>query len=219
MSGLMWSHYEVREEEAKIGGFFGLAFDTTSMYKYLFLGLIVGGGAMISAVALGDSATKLLGFFDNYNPSQEGYNYDGSERDSDGTSITYDLSFHFVTYIMELVVVSAIWLGAIIFGAVYMDASSKLGPECDLDNIDKARYSYWATYNWAGLKTVDQCKSELTRWFNDLDVDNNGSVSKCEDAKFLMAIGNTKEYTIKYAANVADKATAVGNCAGLVGAN
>lgn len=69
MSGLLWQHYEIREKGAVTEGFLGLPFATTSMYKYLTLGLIVGGGAWISAMTLGDSANKLLGFFDNYDPT------------------------------------------------------------------------------------------------------------------------------------------------------
>ena len=105
----------------------------------------------------------------------------------------------------EFAVVSVIWLGATIFGFVYLDYSTKLGPNCDLDNIDQARYAYWATFNWAGLKTTEQCKTELSRWFVDLDVNKDGEISKCEDAKFLMAIGNKKSYAEKYGANVANK--------------
>ena len=68
MAGLTWQHYDTRLTEAKNNGFFGLAFDTSSMYKYLALGMIVGGGAWIAAIVLGDSADKLLAYFDAYDP-------------------------------------------------------------------------------------------------------------------------------------------------------
>lgn len=92
------------------------------MYKFFFSSIIVGVGAWISAIALGDSADKLLGFFDNYNTSEEG-SVDGT-RDKDGTSIIYDLSFHVVTYMAEFVTISAIWLGSVIFAFVWRDTSS-----------------------------------------------------------------------------------------------
>jgi len=75
---------------------------------------------------------------------------------------------------MELVVVSAIWLGAVIFGFVYMDASAKIGPGCDLDDIDKARYAYWTTFDWSSLKTIKECKAKSGKYFSDLDINGDG---------------------------------------------
>merc|ERR1711934_1345025 len=60
-------------------------------YKGLALGFIVGVGAWISGLALGDSATELLNFFDNYNTKSEGTELDATKADVEGTSLTYDL--------------------------------------------------------------------------------------------------------------------------------
>ena len=61
-------------------------------YKFLALGFIVGVGAWISGLALGDSCAELLGFFDNYNVKKEGREKDADEDDEAGTALTYDLS-------------------------------------------------------------------------------------------------------------------------------
>lgn len=87
-------------------------------YKFLALGFIIGIGAWISGLALGDSCAELLGFFDNYNTKQEG-SKDGTV-DADGTSITYDLSYHLVTTMYTYFVVSAIAVGGYIFGFVFL---------------------------------------------------------------------------------------------------
>jgi len=122
-AGLIFQKFVYREEGVVTQGSGGKAFGANDGYKYLALGVIIGGGSWVASVALGDSATKLLGFFDNYDTKSEGYNYDGSKRDSDGTSITYDLTFHVLSLIMYHVVASAIWLGGIIFGFVHMTPS------------------------------------------------------------------------------------------------
>merc|ERR1711918_175205 len=67
-------------------------------YKYLALGCVIGVGAWISGLALGDSAEKLLNFFNEYEQKtrDEASDADGN-TDADGTAIIYDLAFHFVT--------------------------------------------------------------------------------------------------------------------------
>ena len=64
----------------------GKTLTTIHGYKALALGFIIGIGAWISGLALGDSAAELLGFFDNYNTHTEGRDEDG-DLDPDGTSI------------------------------------------------------------------------------------------------------------------------------------
>merc|ERR1719313_1909795 len=56
---LLWQRYEAMEAA-------GLTVTVVEGYKYLALGCVIGTGAWISGLALGDSAGKLLGFFDNY---------------------------------------------------------------------------------------------------------------------------------------------------------
>merc|ERR1719502_69492 len=56
---LLWERYEAMETV-------GQTVTIVEGYKYLALGCVIGVGACISGLALGDSAAKLLGFFDKY---------------------------------------------------------------------------------------------------------------------------------------------------------
>lgn len=87
-------------------------------YKFLALGFIIGVGAWISGLALGDSAAELLGWYKNYNVGTEAYN--GATRDSDGTAIVYDLSYHTVTLLYTYGAVSAIAVGGYVFGYLWL---------------------------------------------------------------------------------------------------
>ena len=89
-------------------------------YKYLALGCVIGVGAWISGLALGDSAEKLLGFFDNYAQYTDREATDGTNTDTAGTAIVYDLAFHFVTLLFSYTTISAIAIGAYAFGYTYL---------------------------------------------------------------------------------------------------
>jgi len=78
-AGLLFEEYAKREYGAATGGLGGAAFGANDGYKYLALGAIIGGGAWVGSVALGDSASELLGFFNNYDTFAEGYNYDATK--------------------------------------------------------------------------------------------------------------------------------------------
>lgn len=56
---MLWEKYEAMETT-------GQTITIVEGYKYLALGCVIGVGAWISGLALGDSADKLLGFFDEY---------------------------------------------------------------------------------------------------------------------------------------------------------
>merc|ERR1719502_2523662 len=79
-------------------------------YKYLALGCVIGIGAWISGLSLGDSAQELLGFFDNYDSKtkSEARDKDSGDYDTDGTAIEYDLGFHFITLLFSYLTISAI---------------------------------------------------------------------------------------------------------------
>ena len=113
-AAMLWQKYEDMEKAGK-------AITQIQGYKFLALGFVIGIGAWISGLALGDSCAELLGFFDNYNTKQEG-SKDGTV-DPDGTSITYDLTYHVVTTMYTYFVVSAIAVGGYIFGFVFLGQS------------------------------------------------------------------------------------------------
>jgi hypothetical protein len=114
-AAMLWQKYEDMEKN-------GVAMTQMHGYKFLTLGFIIGIGAWISGLALGDSCAELLGFFDNYNTKTEGTD-DGltsGTRDPDGTSIVYDLTYHVITTMYTYFVVSAIAVGAYIFGFIFL---------------------------------------------------------------------------------------------------
>lgn len=111
---LLWERYEVMEAA-------GQTITIVQGYKYLALGCVIGIGAWISGLSLGDSAKELLGFFDNYasKTDTEATDKDG-DADPDGTAIQYDLGFHFITLIFSYLTISAIAIGGYVFGYIYL---------------------------------------------------------------------------------------------------
>merc|ERR1712032_1330082 len=110
---LLWERYEAMETV-------GQTITIVEGYKYLALGCVIGVGAWISGLALGDSAAKLLGFFDAYDSQTRNEASDGSTTDAAGTAIVYDLAFHFVTLLFSYTTISAIAIGAFAFGYTYL---------------------------------------------------------------------------------------------------
>jgi len=117
---LLWERYETMEQA-------GQTVTIVQGYKYLALGCVIGVGAWISGLSLGDSAQELLGFFDNYEgkTGSEATDKTTGDRDVDGTAIEYDLGFHFITLLMSYLTISAIAVGGYYFGYTYLgqDAS------------------------------------------------------------------------------------------------
>lgn len=106
---MLWERYEAMETA-------GQTITIVEGYKYLALGCVIGVGAWISGLALGDSANKLLGFFDNYDSKTKTEATD----DRDGIAIRYDLGFHFVTLLFSYMTISAIAVGSFLFGYNYL---------------------------------------------------------------------------------------------------
>merc|ERR1712010_15484 len=77
---LLWERYEVMEAA-------GQTITIVQGYKSLALGCVIGIGAWISGLALGDSANELLGFFDNYSDKTkpEATDQETGDLDPNGT--------------------------------------------------------------------------------------------------------------------------------------
>merc|ERR1711934_588190 len=113
---LLWGRYETMEAA-------GQTVTIVQGYKYLALGCVIGIGAWISGLSLGDSAAELLGFFDNYaskTKSEATKKGTSDQYGIDGTAIQYDLGFHFITLLFSYLTISAIAIGAYVFGFVYL---------------------------------------------------------------------------------------------------
>merc|ERR1719498_1340875 len=82
---LLWDRYETMKQA-------GQTVTIVQGYKYLALGCVIGVGAWISGLSLGDSAQELLGFFDNYasKTDDEASDKTTGTVDVDGTAIEYD---------------------------------------------------------------------------------------------------------------------------------
>merc|ERR1719473_626665 len=115
---LLWERYEAMEAA-------GTTVTIVQGYKYLALGCVIGIGAWISGLSLGDSAQELLGFFDEYQDQTktEATDSDG-DKDKDGTAIEYDLGFHFITLLFSYLTISAIAIGGYVFGFIYLGQST-----------------------------------------------------------------------------------------------
>jgi hypothetical protein len=117
---LLWAKYREMEKN-------NTAMTLLQGYKFLALGFIIGVGAWISGLALGDSAEELIGWYAKYDPYTEAYarNSNGaltSDRDSSGTSIIYDLSYHTTTLLYTYFSVTAIAIGGYVFGYLWITA-------------------------------------------------------------------------------------------------
>merc|ERR1712046_175492 len=110
---LLWERYEAMEQA-------GQTVTIVQGYKYLALGCVIGVGAWISGLSLGDSAQELLGFFDNYasKTKTEATDKETGDADADGTAIEYDLGFHFITLLFSYLTISAIAIGGYVFGFI-----------------------------------------------------------------------------------------------------
>ena len=121
---LLWDRYVALETA-------GATMSIIDGYKYLALGCVVGMGAWISGLALGDSANKLIGFFDEYADDTDNeaqyydLNGDNTPRyDPDGTAIQQDMLYHFITLLFSYATISAIAIGAYVFGYLYLGDSN-----------------------------------------------------------------------------------------------
>ena len=69
--------------------------------------------------------------------------------------------------------------------------------ECDLDNVDE---SYYSPIPSLIAQEVDlaSCKNAVKQIFRIADLDGNGHLDRCENAKFLYGLGNSQKYSLNY---------------------
>lgn len=88
----------------------------------------------------------------------------------------------------------------IIFGGHWL-ASNYLGfkelDECDLDGVDE---SYYSDVRALIAQEVDlaSCKNAVKGIFRIADLNGNGHIDRCENAKFLYGLGNSQKYALNY---------------------
>jgi hypothetical protein len=168
--------------------------------------MILALGVWISGWTIADTADELLGWFDKYDDSTDD---EGTQkqspftRDAAGTSILFDLIFHSVTAVYSLFVLSSIMVGGYVFAFIFASFGGPLN-NCDLSDVDAATYSKDGVSFVDGIipnlnqGTLQQCKDNMKLMFKAIDVNNDGYVNQCEDAKFLKAAGAPDDYALMY---------------------
>lgn len=73
---------------------------------------------------------------------------------------------------------------------------------CNLATADANAYTGISTGILAlNDGTYAQCKTQMATFFAQIDLNNDGLIDRCEDAKFLYAgVGNTADYSLNYGA-------------------
>lgn len=112
-----------------------------------------------------------------------------------GTSFVWDVQLHAVH-----VVYSWFVFNFIIFAGHYL-ASEKLNfgelTECDLDGVDTSYYSGVLPLIATELD-IPSCKVAVKQIFRIADLDKDGHINRCENAKFLYGMGNSQKYALNY---------------------
>ena len=158
--------------------------------------MILASGVWISGHTLADTADELLGFFGKYDTSQEGT--DTRNNVDPGDSLARDLFYHVVTIDSAFFMFSSIMFLAYIFAFTLFNFGQE--PEyCDVEDVNEGIYGNIAQeMEDMHNQTLDYCLTTVTEWFKTIDLDSNGVVDRCEDAKFLRYLGNTQEYSLQY---------------------
>lgn len=160
----------------------------------------MGIGVWIAGHTLGDTVQELVDWFDHYQDdtkSEGDQKTDPSIVDEDGTSIAKDLMYHSITAVYSWVLFTVIMAGG--YYMVYTFGHFYPLSNCPVTDFESSTYTNLKS-QIEGLSqgTYQECLTSMEGIFNAIDLDNNGYVDRCEDAKFLMAIGNTEEYALNF---------------------
>lgn len=145
--GQLWLLMDERYAESTQCVFCGeLALSFDKGMRHFDLSMIAGFAALITAASFGDTADKVIAFFDLYDAKtrREACDTDSSsscefQNDPAGTSATYDILFHLISVFYGYFVLSVISLGGYIFMLVEMGFED--GYDCDfVPGIDQAYY-------------------------------------------------------------------------------
>lgn len=188
-----------RELAAYTDGQFGVTLDMFQAIKAIIILMLMATTTWVAGCALSDNADELLDWFNHYqdDTKTEADTKVNSIVDEDGTAITYDLVYHSTTLVYAYTVFTTIIFGSYYFMHHY--GQFKPVQNCDLENIDSAPFAGLVD-EFKGLSqtTYDQCLDIFKRAGVAMDTNKDGLVDRCEDARFLKAIGNTDEYALNY---------------------
>lgn len=191
----------LREMAVYKDGTMGTAVTPVMAMKAFTLIMVMAFSTWISAYTLGETADELIGWFDQYadNTKTEGRDKEDGDYDKDGTAIYYDLLYHSITAGYAYVVLTVIMLGGGWFFNSFPLFKANLGDTCDLSKVSSSTYSSIKNLipTLRDMSYAD-CQSAVANSFNTIDLNKDGVVTQCEDAKFLVGIGNSDEYAQTY---------------------
>lgn len=191
-----------REYAVYNDGQFGHVVDPVTAGKQSVLLMVLAFATWVAGHSLSDNADELLNWFDHYadDTKTEGDDKTTSVVDEDGTSILYDLVYHSTTLVYAYTVFTTIIMGGYWFAMNYM--KFKPVENCDLGSVDNSKYSNIVS-DFEGLtqSTYTECMAVMKTTSNTIDLNNDGFIDRCENAKFLKAIGNSEEYSLNYSSS------------------
>jgi len=163
--------------------------------------MVAGLAALISGYALGSIVNPVLSwiwFYQSRRTWIEGVDKDtGKQVGVDGTSFEEDFFNHAVTSIYGFITLSAIATGGYYFAYQYIGLDD--GFSCDLQEnvVSAATYAGIAPI-LAAQKDRASCYQTIDQVFDIEDLDNDGTISRCEDATLQHAFGATEDYALKF---------------------
>jgi len=163
--------------------------------------MVAGLSALITGYALGTIVNPVLTWIFFYQSRRtwiEGVDKDTNKQIGvDGTSFENDFFYHVITSIYGFIVLSAIADGGYYFAYQFIGLDE--GFACDLQegSVSAATYAGIAPI-LALQKDRASCYATIDQVFDIEDLDNDGTISRCEDATLQHAFGATEDYALKF---------------------
>lgn len=167
--------------------------------KAFTLCMIAGLSVLVSGYALGESADELVAFFDDYDDKTktEGTDKTSGDKDTAGTAAQFDIGYHLGTAVYGYIVLAAISMGGAIFANQFLGFDDTF--ECDLQEGVITQATYAAAFPILAAQTDRaSCLKTIQQVFDIEDINNDGFITRCEDATLQRAFGSTPEYAYKF---------------------
>ena len=105
--------------------------------------------------------------------------------------------YHLATVFYGYFVLTAVAIGGYLFAMEFMGFDDTF--VCDLEEGAISEATYAAMFPILSAQTDRaSCLETIQQVFDVEDLDGNGYISRCEDAKLQRALGATKEYALKF---------------------
>ena len=126
-----------------------------------------------------------------------------------GTAAGYDIGAHLIAVFYGTFVLSAISIGGFIFMLNHVSLDDDF--TCDIDGADFNDYAGAFPYILS-MTSFEDCMAKIDQAFPFFDDNGDGFLDRCEDAKFQHAIGETKEFAIKFSSYFTKETAALKIC-------